>query len=267
MEKLRNTRIFGISIIRIFAYFLIYGFIGFIIELIFGIITKGVLESRTSFINSPICGVYGIGATLMIVSLQKYKCNSAKMFFVGFIVGTVTEYVVSFLAEAILHVKWWDYSDRILNINGRVCLYYSIFWGALGLLLIKKINPTIDKFLNFIVKKLKPKTLNFLIKLTITFFVLDFFSTWIAIDLFTTRVISQNNIDVKNKQAIIQKYEHIYGNEKLSKFIYTFWGDKRMIKTYPNIKVQDKDGNQIYLDIYLKNIKPYFIKFFDKQLY
>ncbi|MBR3002250.1 MAG: putative ABC transporter permease [Clostridia bacterium] len=264
MEKLKNKKILGISIVRLFAYFLIYGFIGFIIETIFGAITKGVVESRTSFINAPICGIYGIGATIMIVSLQKVKTNNTKIFFVSFIVGTIVEYITSFLAEAILHVKWWDYSENLLNINGRVCLYYSIFWGLLGLILIKVINPGIDKFLNHIKQKLSAKALNFTIILAIILFTIDFFSTWIAIDLFTTRMIVQNNIDVKKKDAIIQKYDKIYGNEFLSNFIYTFWGDKRMIKTYPNIKVQDKNGNQIYLDMYLKDIKPYFIKFFEK---
>lgn len=267
MERLKNIRILRISIVKLFAYFLIYGFIGFIIESIFGVITKGVLESRTSFINAPICGVYGIGATIMIIALQPYKDNNKKAFFVSFLVGTSIEYLVSFLAETILHIKWWDYSDRILNINGRVCLYYSIFWGLLGLLLIKVINPRIDSFLNYIKKKINTRILNIIIILFIILFTIDFFSTWIAIDLFTTRMIVQNDIDVKNKEAIVQKYKKIYGNETLADFIYTIWGDKRMIKTYPNIKVQDKDGNQIYLDSYLKDIKPYFIKVFEKQLY
>ncbi len=266
MEKLKNIRIFKISIVRLFAYFLIYAFIGFIIETIFGVITKGVLESRTSFINAPLCGVYGIGATIMIASLQSYKDSKSQIFFVSFIVGTIVEYLISFLSEVILHVKWWDYSDRILNINGRVCLYYSIFWGFLGLFLMKVLNPQIDKFLNYIKRKLNIKLLNSLIIFTIILFVIDFFSTWIAIDLFTTRMIVKNDINVKNKEAIIQKYEEIYGNETLSNFIYTFWGDKRMIKTYPNIKVQDIEGNDVYLDMYLKDIQTYFIKVFDKNL-
>ena len=147
MEKIKNVKLFNISIVRLFAYFLIYGFIGFIIESIFGMITKGVLESRTSFVNSPICGIYGIGATLMIIALQKYKNSNKKMFLVAFLVGTITEYSISFLAEVILHVKWWDYSENLLNINGRVCLYYSIFWGFLGLFLIKVLNPRVNKLL------------------------------------------------------------------------------------------------------------------------
>ena len=106
-----------------------------------------------------------------------------------------------------------------------------------------------------------------MIILAIILFTVDFFSTLIAIDLFTTRMIAKNNIPVKNKETIIQKYEKIYSNKLLSDFIYTFFGDERMIKTYPNIKVQDEEGKQIYLDMYVKAIKPYFIKIYDKKLY
>ncbi len=264
MEKIKNIKISGISIVRLFAYFLIYGLIGFIIESIFGIITKGVLESRTSFINAPICGIYGLGATLMIIALQPYKKDKFKTFFVSFLVGTSIEYLISLLAEIVLHIKWWDYSDRILNINGRVCLYYSIFWGLLGLILIKILNPKIDKLLDFIKNKIGKKKINIISKIAMILFVFDFITTWISIDLFTTRMIVKNNINVKNKEAIVQKYESIYGNDVLNNLIHKIWGDRRMIKTYPNIKVQDIDGNTIYLDMYLKNIKTYFIKFYDK---
>lgn len=265
MEKKKRKS--GIGAKKVFAYFFIYAFIGFIIEVIFGVITKGLVESRTSFMHAPLCGVYGLGAMLMVVSLQSCKDNNKKIFFVSFLVGTITEYIISFLAESIFNIKWWDYSDRILNINGRVCLYYSIFWGVLGLLLIKVINPKVDQFINFIKSKLSRKTINVVATVCITLFIMDLVCSWIAIDLFTTRMIVQNDINVKNKEAIIEKYDRIYGNEKLSNFIYTFWGDKRMIKTYPNIKVQDVNGKDVYLDQYLRHIQPYFIKVFDKKLY
>ena len=266
MKKIRNIKIFGISIFRLFAYFLIYGVIGFVIETIFGVLTKGLLESRTSFLYEPICGVYGLGATAMILFLQSCKGDNKKIFLVSFLVGTSMEYLISFLAELILKVKWWDYSDRPLNINGRVCLYYSIFWGVLGIVLIKLINPKVDKFIDFIKKKINGKALNILIACFITLFTIDLFSTWIAIDLFTVRMIEQNDIKVENREEITKRYNEIYSNEKLANFIYTFWGDRKMITTFPNIKVQDVNGNMIYLDSYLKDIKPYYLKVFDKKL-
>lgn len=267
MKKLRETKIFGISIRRIFAYFLIYGVIGFIIETIFGVITKGLLESRTSFLYEPICGIYGMGAALMILVLQYCKNDNKKIFLTSFLVGSIMEYLTSFFVEIVLHVKWWDYSDRLLNINGRICLYYSIFWGFLGIFLIKLINPKIDKFIDFIKEKLSKKMLNALIIASITIFTIDFFATWMAIDLFTIRMVEKNDIKVENREEITKKYNKIYGNEKLSHFIYRFWGDKKMIKTFPNIKVQDVDGNIIYLDSFLKEIQPYYFKVFDKKLY
>ncbi len=59
--------------------------------------------------------------------------------------GSVTEYIVSFGTEILIGTRWWDYSDKILNINGRVCLLYSIFWGIFNSILVKLVNPKIDK--------------------------------------------------------------------------------------------------------------------------
>ena len=53
-------------------------------------------------------------------------------------------------------------------------------------------------------------------------------------------------------------------NENLSKFIYRFWDNKKMIKTFPNIKVQDVNGNILYMDNYL-DIQPYYMKLFTKK--
>ena len=72
MEKKKKTpTIMGISIWRILAYFIIYSFFGYIIETIFGIATKGVWESRQSFLYGPFCAIYGLGACIMIIFLYK----------------------------------------------------------------------------------------------------------------------------------------------------------------------------------------------------
>ena len=68
------------TLIQILAYFIIYSIIGFIIETIFGLLTKGVLESRKSFLYGPFCGIYGVGAVVMIVGLQHLKKNNYTLF-------------------------------------------------------------------------------------------------------------------------------------------------------------------------------------------
>ncbi len=79
-QKKKEFTIFGFTIIRLLAYFIIYSIIGFIIETIFGLLTKGVIESRKSFLYGPFCGIYGLGAVIMIIGLQKFKKNNYTLF-------------------------------------------------------------------------------------------------------------------------------------------------------------------------------------------
>ncbi len=258
--SIKKRTINGISIWRILAYFIIYSVLGYIIETLYGMITKGVWESRQSFLYGPFCGIYGLGAVVMIVCLHKFPRKFNTLFAGGFIVGSIVEYVVSFVGEILLGVKWWDYSNIPLNINGRICVYFSIFWGFLGLYLIASLNPKIDKIIDFIKNKFKTyKTLKTFVVTVFILLMIDCVSTGFAIEFFLVRMVVENDIDVTNKELVIEQYDKIYGNENLSKFIYQFWGDKKMIKTFPNLKINDKNGNIVYIDSLL-DIQPYYFK-------
>ena len=263
MEKKKKTpTIMGISIWRILAYFIIYSFFGYIIETIFGIATKGVWESRQSFLYGPFCAIYGLGACIMIIFLYKYGKKYNALFLGGFIIGSITEYLVSWIGEMILGVKWWDYSDMPLNINGRVCVYFSIFWGFLSIYLMASLNPKIDRLINWIKSKFTIKTLKISTILVTIFLLIDCILTAFALDFFLIRMIYTNDIQVANKEKIDTLYVSIYEeekNEKLAKFIYKFWDNRKMIKTFPNLKVQDTEGNILYMDSYLDN-QPYYLK-------
>lgn len=265
-EKSRKKcTILGISIWRLLAYFIIYSFLGYIIETLFGIVTKGVWESRQSFLYGPFCAIYGVGAVIMIIFLQYFSKSHNTLFIGGFIIGSITEYLVSLIGELILNIKWWDYSDMPLNINGRVCVYFSIFWGFLAMYLMGWLNPKIDKFIGFVKSKINLKTLKTLTLTTTIVLFIDCVITGFALSAFLIRVIQKNNIDVEYKQKVSQEYNVIYNNEKLSTFIYKVWGDEKMIRTFPNIKVEDKNGEIIYIDSLLKDIKPYYFKVFNKK--
>lgn len=265
MEKVekqkKQFKIFGCSIWRILAYFIIYSIIGYIIETIFGIITKGVWESRQSFLYGPFCAIYGLGAVIMILALQNFSQNNNRLFFGGFIVGSIVEYVVSWIGEVILNVKWWDYSNMPLNLNGRICVFFSIFWGLLAIYLMSYINPRIDRLIEWIKSKIKINKLKVITILTTAFLFIDFILTGVALEYFIVRKVHENNLPVVNKEQIDMVYEKIYGDEKTSKFIDEFWDDKKMIKTFPNLKIQDRDGNIIYFNEYVGDIKPYYYKF------
>ena len=265
INKKKKITIMGLSVWRIMAYFVIYSVVGYIIETIFGIITKGVWESRQSFLYGPFCAIYGLGASVMIMFLHKYSKNYTRLFIGGFIVGSIVEYLVSWIGESLLGVKWWDYSDMPLNINGRICVYFSIFWGFLALYLIASFNPRIDRLINWIKSKLSVKALKALATTVTLVLLIDCIVTGIALSFFLIRMVNDYDLNVPNKEIILHKYEDIYKDEKLSNFIYKYWGDKKMLRTFPNLKVQDIDGNMIYMDSLLSDIQPYYYKFHFKK--
>lgn len=255
----------GISIWRIFAYFIIYSVAGYIIETLYGIATKGVWESRQSFLYGPFCAIYGLGAVIMIVCLHKLPRKFNTLFVGGFIVGSIVEYLVSLIGEMILGVKWWDYSGMPLNIDGRICVYYSIFWGFLGIYLIASLNPKVDKLINWIKNKFKSaKALKTFVTTVCILLFIDCIATAFAIEFFLVRMIVENDIAVAKIDKVEEQYDKIYNNENLSKFIYQFWGNEKMIKTFPNLKITDEDGNIIYMDSFL-DIQPYYLKVHDKN--
>lgn len=264
MEKKEkeHIKICGISICRILAYFVVYSVAGFIIETIFGLLTKGVLESRKSFLYGPFCSIYGLGAVLMILPLQKYKKNNYTLFFAGFFIGSIIEYMVSLVGELIFHIKWWDYSDQMFNINGRICVLFSLFWGLLAIYLMLDINPRIDKFIDFVKSKIPANYMKTVIIFSILFLSFDLGITVYALQMFSVRIIHENNLNVSNKQLMDTLYEKIYVNDQKQKdFIYKFFDNEKMIKTFPNIKIEDVDGNILFFRDYVKDIKPYYYNF------
>lgn len=209
-------------------------------------------------------GIYGIGGILILGLTPYCKKSKFKLFIAGFIMGSAVEYLFSFLTEAILHTQWWDYDNNILNINGRICLLYSFFWGILTIFLVKKINPFIDKMMNKIQQKIPIKVLKSIIVIMTIFIIIDCIATCFAQQLFILRMIKENDIKVEKQEEMLKNYDRIYGNETLSNWIRTVWSDEKMIRTFPNMKIEDKDNNIIYLDSLLPDIQPYYYKIFEK---
>lgn len=257
----RKCTIFGFNIWRILAYFILYSFIGYLIETVYGMVTKGVWESRQSFLYGPFCGIYGLGAVVMIIFLQYFNQNNNRLFIGGFIIGSIVEYIVSWYGEIVLHVKWWDYSNMPLNINGRICVFFSLFWGLLAIYLMSYVNPRMDKLIDFMKAKISQKGLKILTTLVTLFLFLDCLITGYAIEMFLVRKVHEYNLPVAQKEEIEKRYEEVYQDKELAQLIHHFFGDEKMIKTFPNLKTQDVEGNMIYFDSYVGDIKPYYYKF------
>lgn len=261
-EKQKSFKILGFKVWRLMAYFVIYSFLGFILETTYGVLTKGVIESRQSFLYGPFCGIYGLGAVIMIVLLQYFKKNNYTIFFGGYIIGSGIEYFVSLIGEKILHVKWWDYSSEPFNIGGRVCLFYSIAWGILAIYLITHINPLIDRLIDKIKSKLHKYMLPVLFDITTAFLLVDCVISGIAMNVFYARLVYNYKINIPNAEFYAKAYEDIEENETWKKFTDKYFSDEKMLKTYPNLKMQDVDGNIIFVKDILKDIKPYYVKLY-----
>ena len=116
-----------LTIHQIFWYFVVFSVIGLFIETFYCYITTGVLESRKGMIWGPICPVYGVGTTILILSLNKYKDKGIiKLFFYGFIIGSIAEYILSYGLEVIYKMRFWDYGYASFNINGRMFAVFCL---------------------------------------------------------------------------------------------------------------------------------------------
>ena len=266
-KKNKKLKILGINLWELLTYFIIYSIIGYVIETLFALVRYGVLESRQSFLYGPFCSIYGIGAIIMILFLQYFMKNRSTLFIGGFLIGSALEYLVSLVGELILHVKWWDYSNMPLNINGRICLYYSIFWGILAIFLMKIIHPHVRNFLACILKKFNVAIIKSIILAITVFILIDCFISAYAINLFTIRMVAEYDLDVPHKETICIIYEQVNKSDFRKKLINTVFKNEIMLKTYPNLKVQQTNGTIVYFKDLLPDIKSYCYRFQEKDFY
>lgn len=261
-KKQKKFTIFGYTIWRLLAYFIIYSILGTIIETVFGLVTKGVIESRKSALYLPICCIYGIGAVIMIVSLKKFNKNNYTLFFAGFIIGSIIEYIVSLVGEVIFHIKWWDYSDMAFNINGRICIAFSFFWGILAIYLISHFNPMVDKSIDKLILKTSIKWVKFFIIITILLICIDFLISSFAMKMLFARIVTTYNLELEINDEDIYKYAELYKNEEIKDFVLKHFSDEMMLKAFPNIKLEGKDGKIIFVKDLLSDIQPYYFRVF-----
>ena len=141
--------IFGVSYYFILMNFFIFSICGWIYESTFVSIRTGKPVNR-GFLVGPMLPLYGTGATLVYLILRPVSHIPSLLYAAGMLVATVLEYITSYLLEKIFHAKWWDYTKDPYNLNGRIALIPSLFWGFLSLLLFDTLEPLAMKFIDAI---------------------------------------------------------------------------------------------------------------------
>lgn len=118
--------------------FFIYSVVGVLAEMFYcwAFEYRGVVESRLGILYLPFNPLYGLGGVFVTLVLAQFILNPLMVFFVGLLVCTTLEFVASLVMEKLFRSVFWDYSDKPLNIQGRVCLQYALIWGGLSLVLL-----------------------------------------------------------------------------------------------------------------------------------
>ena len=130
-----------------FLCFIAYSVIGWIYESTICSINEKKLINR-GFLNGPLCPVYGCGALVVIFFLNNKTDDVFILFMSGAILTCIVEYLTSYILEKLFNAKWWDYSDKKFNLNGRICLLGAAVFGILTVLVIKFIHPFIYKIIS-----------------------------------------------------------------------------------------------------------------------
>lgn len=129
--------------------FFLYGFVGWCTEVGFAAVKQRRFVNR-GFLNGPICPIYGVGVTFVILLLTPFSRNVFFFYVFSVIVVTILEGTTGWAMDKIFHNKWWDYSHMPFNLGGYVCLLFSMLWGAACIFIIYFLHPAVYKGLSLL---------------------------------------------------------------------------------------------------------------------
>lgn len=109
------------------------------------LLTTGSLQNRSGVLYGPFSLVWGLGAVLFTVLLQRLA-ETRRLFLAGALLGGSYEYICSWLQQALFGACFWDYSHLPFNLNGRVNLLFSAFWGAAAVIWVRQLCPRLCRW-------------------------------------------------------------------------------------------------------------------------
>jgi len=120
--------------------FFIFAFLGWCGEVVFAAFVEKRFVNR-GFLNGPLCPIYGFGVVLIDFCLRPVGRSIPALLIGSMVLGSALEWVAGFLLEKVFHQKWWDYSDEPHNLNGYICLKFSLLWAFAGTAVVGVVMP------------------------------------------------------------------------------------------------------------------------------
>jgi len=130
-------------------FFFIYSFLGWCTEVCYAALNTGRFVNR-GFLNGPVCPIYGFGAALVLRLLEPFSHSLLLLFAGSVILASALEWLTGFVLEKLFHQRWWDYSEQPFNLNGYICLKFSILWGLACVFVVRLLHPSILLFVRLI---------------------------------------------------------------------------------------------------------------------
>ena len=219
-----------------FLFMLFFGFsvFGWILECVSCSIWYHKFVHDRGFLLGPYCPIYGVGALGGYFILSHYADEPFTLFIMAAVGSTVIEYITSYIMEKIFNARWWDYSDRHFNIEGRVCLRNSFLFGVMGLGFVYFVKP----FYENITDKIDSNTLIITSIVCSIIFVIDFIVSFILMNKIKKKIVAIK----KDRTSDIEKAtKEIFKNYKFSL--------TKLFNSFPGIKFNIPSGEQIVLSI------------------
>ncbi len=129
--------------------FFTYSFLAWLAETTVATIKEKDFRNR-GFASGPFCFIYGFTGTLLTIVFQDLRGDSFFLFLGCTVVATAVEWFTGKILEGMKQKKWWDYSAKKWNLDGYICLQYSLLWGALGYVAVQYTNGLILGLYHFL---------------------------------------------------------------------------------------------------------------------
>ncbi|MCR4787658.1 MAG: putative ABC transporter permease [Lachnospiraceae bacterium] len=229
--------------------FFIFCLIGWVWESIYESIRNHKLLNR-GFLNGPYIPIYGCGGMLIFLTMQRFQApffskTTLIAYFIGAIGLTTIEYITSYALEKILKARWWDYSDYPLNINGRICLIASVFWGFVTLFGIDLLNP----FLLKLYERIPSDVSLVYVSVMTTLFILDIFVTINSIIDLKNRIQIMLSMEKEKVTSAFAGSAEFFRTQKarLSHIGNPF--TKRIVNAFPNLRFKSEKVQNVFVKI------------------
>ncbi|HOO28241.1 MAG TPA: hypothetical protein PLU43_07230 [Lachnospiraceae bacterium] len=191
-------------------FFYIYCFIGWVWESGYVSVKEKRLVNR-GFMHGPFLPIYGSGAIVILFATLPVKGNIVLVYVFGMLSATVLEYCTGACMEGLFKVRYWDYSELPLNLNGHICFFVSLGWGVFSIVLVRFAHLPIEAFVLSI-----PKTASDITAMLLTIYVtVDFTQSFNeAMDLREMLAkLSESNEQLRRLEKRIEVISAVVGDD------------------------------------------------------